>query len=1390
VNEKVKKMYATLERAIDLIRSSPESWRAYLSFAAGIYKYNFSDSLLIYVQKPEATACATLELWNKLGRRIKAGSKGIPIIDDSSETVRLKYVYDIKDTHGPENSLPKIWTLNPKQQRQIYDYLSSSLKIKSAVPFNPEELPMYFRNLITEYAYRELKKDSPGMDEDSQQDYIITLAESVAFTVCKRCGIADMEIAFDSFKAISWDVYTVKRIGALAHKYSYGILKLIEGKVKELDKELAREPGVIPVDKKDNFKQDPADRTYTQLRLDDMLLSGEFINIKNEDIGGMNHDGHSSLSADQVGNDGEEAYADTPTENVQDLAGGRHTGQGAVRDAGGNKGNPGGDEGAAQENQSSTEDKQLYGDLAVQPVAGGHSLGYGEGKDTAAGGAGSGKLKDEENPEGAIKVKKPDSSFFDNPVRAANSMPSFNFYITPEDNIGSGGLKTKYKDNIAAIKLLKQLEAENRLATPDEQKILARYVGWGGMPQVFSYLEDAGDWNKERDELKSLLTEDEYNSARNSTVNAHYTSPEVIAAMYEGLKRMGFKGGTILEPALGIGNFFGMLPEEMQNSRLVGVELDSLTGRIAKQLYQNADIRVQGFEEALLPDNFFDVAISNVPFGEYHVHDPKFNQYKFFIHDYFFAKALDKVRPGGIIAFITSKGTLDKANNATRKYLARRADLIGAIRLPNNAFKANANTEVTTDIIFLQKRDRLMESNPDWLYIGHTGEGVPVNEYYLQNPDMLLGKMVFDDSMYGNSKDTALFPDGRRLPEALAQAVQNLPENIIRKSSELVEELENKEETLPADPNVKDYAFTIVEGKLYQRIGSEMIPVKQEGKVAERIRGLIEVRDAAREVLRVQLEDSSELAIKDAQRRLNVCYDRFVKENDIINSLGNKLAFSDDPDYPLLCSLEIVNEETKEVSKSDIFSKRTIQVVKKIDHADTAAEALAVSLNEKGCVDLGYMCQITGKSHPELIKELQGLIYRNPDRASEDETVGWETADEYLSGNVRKKLDRAVEAAEKNPEYQINVEALKAVQPEDLEATEIDVRLGATWIPPEDVRDFVIYLLEPSLWERRSLEVKYSKAIASWVIEVKGVSKNTIQCTQKWGTSRMDAYSLIEFALNLKTPAVYDRIDENKSVVNKKETIAAREKQQQIKEEFKRWIFEDPERRARLVDKYNKEFNNIRLRQYDGSHLTFPGMSPNIKLRKHQVDAIARIIYGGNTLLAHAVGAGKTYEMIAAGMELRRLGLSKKNMYVVPNHLLEQWGAEFLKLYPNANVLVATKKDFETKNRKKLISRIATGDYDAVIIGHSSFLKIPVSKEAAKRHMDEQIFEIKEAVREAKRDKSGNRMVKQLAAMEKRLEADLKRLLDTLMLFANSRFACLIIFTNFVCSPYFSAIFS
>ena len=1493
MTEIVLKTFRTLDRATDLVKSSPESWKSYLAFSAGIYKYNYSDSLLIYAQRPDATACATLKTWNKLGRKIKAGSKGIPIIDDTDENVRIKYVYDIKDTQGPESTIPKLWSLDNKCYQPVYENLSDSFGTKAPTPINTEDFPLFFRNLIADHIHKELNKESMAVDEDKKHDFILATVVSATYSICKRCNIDDV-YSFECIKSFLDDDYHIKKLGFITHKYSYEILKLIESKVKELSKDYSKGQTISPVDRKENFKKDATANQYTQLTLGDLTSNGSYKNGK--DSGGIDHDLSSELQIDQTGNDGKKTHAGLQAGNVQNTGNGRDTGQSPVRNAGIGGGSDEDSEGRLEKYQSPTENRQLHRDVEVQPVAGGYSLGNGKGHDPAAGESGNNSLEIPQQSKGVTRTVKPDSSFFDNPVMAANSISSYseaveaarkgdfkgvnqwvldnetelaklvyqdegaeyilcnhageivsdilkkagnshsvevgiidrqshmwvriyketiidptvsqfgraltiedynnakelritrydnidhneksrdegevktiptpsklkgiNFRITPEDNIGAGGLKTKYKDNIAAVKLLKQIEAEGRLATLDEQKVLARYIGWGGMPQVFSYLEDAGEWNKERDELKQLLTESEYSSARNSTVNAHYTSTEIISAIYDGLKRMGFKGGAILEPALGIGYFFGMLPEEIQNSQLVGVELDGITGRIAKQLYQNVDIRVQGFEEALLPDNFFDVAISNVPFGEYHVYDPKFNQYKFFIHDYFFAKALEKVRPGGIVAFITSKGTLDKANNATRKYLAQRADLIGAIRLPNNAFKANANTEVTTDIIFLQKRDRLIDRDVDWMYIGLTGDGIPVNEYFIQNPQMLLGRMVFDESMYGSSKDTALHPDGRKLSDALAEAVGCLPEGILKKSAELVEELKNKEDILPADPNVKDYAFIVVDDKLYQRIGSEMIPVKEEGKVAERIRGLIHVRDAAREVLRVQLDDYPEHIIKEAQQKLNNLYDQFVRDNGIINSRANELAYSDDPDYPLLCSLEMVNDETKEVCKSDIFSKRTIQVSKKIDHVETAAEALAVSLNEKGYVDLRYMRGLTDIELPELIKELDRLIYKNPDRATDDETVGWETADEYLSGNVRKKLERVIKVAEENPEFTINVDALKAVQPKDLEASEIDVRLGATWIPERDIKDFILHLLEPSSWERRYIGVKYSPAISSWVIESKSMATNTIQCSQKWGTHRMDAYTLLELGLNMKIPTVYDRIDDNKSVVNRKETVAAREKQQQIKDEFKRWIFDDPERRARLVEKYNKEFNNIRLRQYDGSHLTFPGMSPNIQLRKHQVDAVARIIYGGNTLLSHHVGSGKTYEAIAAGMELRRLGLAKKNMYVVPNHLLEQWGAEFLKLYPNANVMVATKKDFEPKNRKMLISRIATGDFDAVIIGHSSFMKIPVSREAAARHMDRQIIEIEEAILEAKKDKSGNRMVKQLAATKKRLEAEFKRLLD------------------------------
>jgi N12 class adenine-specific DNA methylase len=952
--------------------------------------------------------------------------------------------------------------------------------------------------------------------------------------------------------------------------------------------------------------------------------------------------------------------------------------------------------------------------------------------------------------------------------------PRVNFHIT-DDNLGVGGAKAKYGWNIAAIKLLNQLEMENRLATPEEQEILCRYVGWGGLPQVFD--EKNGQWATEYAELKMLLDPDEYESANGSTLNAHYTSPVVIKAIYSCLENMGFKTGNVLEPACGIGNFFGLVPESMRGSKLYGIELDPVTGRIAKQLYQNANITVEGFEDTNLPDSFFDLSIGNVPFGGYGVADKKYDRYHFQIHDFFFAKAIDKTRPGGLIVFITSKGTLDKKNPEVRKYIAQRAELLGAVRLPNTAFLANAGTEVTTDIIFLQKRDRMIDAEPEWVHLGETEDNVTVNQYFLDHPDMMLGTMAYSKRMYGNETETTCNPfEGGNLVEQLGEAM----ENIHAEFSELEpDELAEKEDaSIPADPNVRNFSFTVVDSKLYYRENSVMNPADTSATGRSRITGMIAIRDCVRELIEMETEDYSDDAIVLQQKKLNRLYDSFTAKYGLLSSRGNNMAFADDSSYSLLCSLEVVDEDGNLERKADMFSKRTIRQRIQITHADTAVEALGISIGEKACVDMKFMQNLTGMSEEQLAADLKGVIFRDlgdqdpatvPKAFVKLESYPYVTSDAYLSGNVRNKLKLARALAEMRPdlapEIEENIRALEKVQPKDLSASEIDVRLGATWLPPKVVRDFIFDLLDTPPMYRRYIDVMYSNYTANWNVKGKSDDRSdNIRANVTYGTKRINAYKIIEETLNLRDVRIFDTKYEDGNevrVLNKQQTAIAQQKQEAIKEAFKSWIWKDPSQRERLTRIYNDRFNSIRPREYDGSHIRFTGMNPEKHLRKHQVDAVAHVLYGGNTLLAHCVGAGKTYEMVASAMEGRHLGLCSKSMFVVPNHIIDQWAASFLELYPSANILVATKKDFETKNRKKFCARIATGDFDAVIIGHSQFEKIPISQERQKRQLQEQIWEITNGIQELKEAKGERYAVKQLARTKKMLEAKLKKINDT-----------------------------
>ena len=933
-----------------------------------------------------------------------------------------------------------------------------------------------------------------------------------------------------------------------------------------------------------------------------------------------------------------------------------------------------------------------------------------------------------------------------------------NFRIT-DDAIGIGGAKEKFRNNMAAINLLHELEIENRLATPEEQEVLSRYVGWGGLSMAFD--EHNAAWAEEFKELYASLSPEEYRAAMESTLTAFYTPPVVIKAMYDVLDRLGFSQGNILEPSCGTGNFFGLLPESMQNSKLHGVEIDSLTGRIAKQLYQKANIAIEGFEKTNLPDDHFDVVLGNVPFGEIRVNDSRYNAQKFLIHDYFFAKALDKVRAGGVVMFITSKGTMDKASPEVRKYIAQRAELLGAIRLPDNTFKANAGTEVTSDILILQKRDRVMDIEPDWVHLDTDENGVTMNRYFVEHPEMVLGEIKMENTRFGTFEPVCKARKDIPLSELLSNAVQRINGEIPELDNRVDEISDEQELSVPADPNVRNFSFTLVDGRVYFRENDRMQPASVSMTAENRIKGLIQIRDCVRKLIEYQTDDYPEEMIRTEQENLNRLYDVYTAKYGLINSRGNYLAFASDESYFLLCSLEVLDDEGNFKRKADMFTKRTIKPHREVTSVETASEALALSIGEKARVDLPYMEQLTGKTQAELVQDLQGVIFKVPNC----EHVSYAAADEYLSGNVRNKLTVADLAAKNDPELAVNVEALEKVIPKDLSAAEISVRLGATWIPQEDIQRFVMELLTPSSYAAGRLKVRYTPINGDWFIENKSSDMGNVKADSTYGTKRASAYRIIEDTLNLRDTRIFDYVyDEHgnkKAVFNAKETTAAQAKQEVIKQAFQDWIWKDPERRNRLVRYYNDTFNSVRPREYDGSHITFGGISPEITLRPHQVNAIAHILYGGNTLLAHKVGAGKTFEMVAAAQENKRLGLCQKSMFVVPNHLVGQWASEYLRLYPSANILVTTKRDFETGNRKKFCGRIATGDYDAVIIGHSQFEKIPMSIERQREQLEKQLDDIERGIDDVQASKGEQFTVKQLMKTRKAIKTKLEKLNDT-----------------------------
>ena len=930
-----------------------------------------------------------------------------------------------------------------------------------------------------------------------------------------------------------------------------------------------------------------------------------------------------------------------------------------------------------------------------------------------------------------------------------------------ENEVETVGKKERFRRNIMAIQLLKKCQEENRFATPEEQIILSKYVGWGGLSEAFD--ENNSAWATEYLELSSVLTPEEYASARESTLTAFYTPPEVITAIYKAMEQMGFKEGNLLEPSCGIGNFIGMLPDAMQDSKIYGVELDTISAGIAQQLYQKTTIAAQGFEETNLPDSFFDGVVGNVPFGDFKVLDKRYDKHKFLIHDYFFAKSLDKLRPGGVMALVTSKGTMDKENSAVRKYIAQRAELLGAIRLPNNTFKGNAGTEVVSDILILQKRDRLIDIEPDWVHLDTDENGIKMNSYFVQHPEKILGEMKMVSGRFG-MEATCVPYENADLAAQLDEAVANIHGEITEYETE--EELEEEDNSIPADPTVRNFSYTLVDDKIYYRENSRMTPVEVSATAENRIKGMIAIRNSVRTLIELQTEDYPDSEIKAEQERLNRLYDTFSGKYGLINSRANTSAFSQDSSFSLLSALEIIGEDGELERKADMFSKRTIKPHTPVTSVDTASEALAVSLGEKATIDMDYMMELSGKSENEIFEDLKGVIFLNPlYEYGNSYEPKYLMADEYLSGNVREKLRIAKKSAELYPEdYKVNVEALQKVQPKDLTASEISVRLGATWLPPDDVQEFIFHLLETPRYAQWNIKVHFSPFTSEWNIEGKSYDKGNVRAYNTYGTSRINAYKIIEETLNLKDVRIFDYIEDDegkkKAVLNKKETAIAQSKQEMIKQEFQDWIWSDPERRERLCKSYNEKFNSVRPREYDGSHIIFNGMNPEIELREHQKNAVAHILYGGNTLLAHAVGAGKTFEMVAAAQESKRLGLCNKSLFVVPNHLTEQWAAEYLQLYPVANILVATKKDFETKNRKKFCGRIATGDYDAVIIGHSQFEKIPMSIERQRAILEQQLEEITGGIAELKRNRGENFSIKQLEKSKKSIKQKLDKLND------------------------------
>ena len=1379
------------------------AWRQYLNTAARVYKYSFSDQLLIYGQRPDATACAELPLWNeKMGRWVNRGAHGIALIDTSRRRPRLRYVFDVSDTHlsrdGSGRTL-RLWTIRPDQHEAVSAELERMYPDAGITGLDFTEkitkiCELAVKDQLSYYLERleQVKAGSLLEELDSLNLSMwlrLPLEASVGYTVLTRCGI-DSGLYYDDvdFEKI-YDFSTLPTVTVLGNATS-NISRALLLELGKLARSLTRQrqprrkpsvPARRPTPPRQRPESPPAatvqSDTKPETEAEQVSVSGVLETKAPE----------SSMQA--VPEATSPAEAGTPTESETPEAPevstqvapepAHHIPLGSTVYIGEKE-----YELLAYGGENVTlydPDCPLFHEVLPRSEFDAKLAENPLNSHLFTADAATLKTTEQAEPETDPEQAEPEAApepeqaptvqLAPPPAVRRHSKVSTTVlhpeipveqrhdYRIHDDTLGVGTPGEKFNGNVKAIRLLKKLEAEDRFATPEEQEVLARYVGWGGLADCFD------ERHSKYAELKALLTEDEYAAARASTLNAHYTTPVVIRAIYDTLSNMGFQTGNILEPSCGVGNFFGCLPETMAGSKLYGVELDSLTGRIAQQLYQRASITVQGYERVNYPKDFFDVAVGNVPFGSYQVNDKAYNRLGFSIHNYFFAKALDQVRPGGIVAFVTSRYTMDAKDTTVRKYLAQRAELLGAIRLPNNAFKANAGTEVVTDVIFLQKRDHIDLSEPAWVQLGESANGFAVNHYFADHPEMILGVQTSENTQYGKQDFTVAPMEGTSLENQLAGAIQNIHGVYTEAAPADVEDAE-VDDSIPAAPAVRNYSYTVVDGKVYYRENSCMTPVRVSGTAEGRIKGLIGLRDCVRTLIEYQTEDYPDEDIQAEQRKLNARYDAFVRQYGRISSRANNTAFRADSSYFLLSSLEVLDDEGKFVRKADMFSKRTIKRHVTVTHVDTASEALALSLGEKAKVDMAYMTELTGKTEEEIYKDLQGVIFLNPLHIGEnDGQAKYLPADEYLSGNVREKLAWAKRSAELYPDdYTVNVQALEAVQPVDLTAAEISVRLGATWLPVDVVEQFMYELMQTPRYMRANICIHYSTYTGEWQVEGKSRDKSSVNANSTYGTGRVNGYKILEETLNLRTVRVFDYIEDEHGnrvpVLNKQETAIAQGKQELIKQAFQDWIWKDQSRRDRLCKLYNEKFNSIRPREYDGSHLNFVGINPAITLRPHQVNAIAHILYGGNTLLAHVVGAGKTYEMVAAGMESKRLGLCQKSLYVVPNHLTEQWATEFLQLYPAANILVATKKDFETRNRKRFCGRIATGDYDAIIIGHSQFEKIPMSVERQRHILERQENEILNGLRELKANHGERFSIKQLERSRKSVEAKLEKLND------------------------------